>query len=418
MRIDAFVQVGATRDGLDAYLDCARRRGLPAVLVETPAYLRWRRVLGRRPFDLEVGVTEPGDPEHVRAALAAQGLAPVLLLAGFERYAPSAFAAARSLGVAPWPAVGRDFAPLDKLGQRAALAGRAPEVRQPRHVRWNPVAGLPAAAAGLRFPQVVKPADGGGGLGVMFVRDARERDSALRSVLRTPNYDGSPFSAILVEEYVEGPEFSIQGIAHDGVGTVLTTCEKLTAHEPVGTDPGLRGFRELGHIGTHGAYADPAFVDLVSRCLAATGYREGPFHVDVIRSERGPEFVEMGFRLSGGGLVGLVERITGADWAEWTFRAHLGEGVPPLPAPRAMVVGQANLIDEREFMIAELLGSQNPDVRTVRATAPGDEVPAEDVPRLASDRQRHVGVGRVIVGGRLGDVRTALHRCLAGRLAA
>src|SRR4051794_39591303 len=113
-----FVQVGATRDGLDPYLDCARRRGLTAVLVETAAYLRWRRELGRRPFDLEIAAGEPGDPAQVAAALAAHDVRPALVLTGFERYARSGFAVAKRLAVPPWPRVGVDFVPVHKLQQR------------------------------------------------------------------------------------------------------------------------------------------------------------------------------------------------------------------------------------------------------------------------------------------------------------
>jgi hypothetical protein len=117
-----FVQVGAIRDGLDPYLHCARRRGMRTVLVETPAYLRRRTALGRRRFDVNLAAARPHDPSEVTAALDEAGLAPTLLLTEFERYAVGAFAACEMLRVAPWPGVGRSFVPVDKWGQRNALA--------------------------------------------------------------------------------------------------------------------------------------------------------------------------------------------------------------------------------------------------------------------------------------------------------
>ena len=38
-----FVQLGATRDGLDPYLHAARARGMQAVLIETPDYIALRQ---------------------------------------------------------------------------------------------------------------------------------------------------------------------------------------------------------------------------------------------------------------------------------------------------------------------------------------------------------------------------------------
>ncbi|MEV0136699.1 ATP-grasp domain-containing protein [Dactylosporangium sp. NPDC050688] len=417
----SFVQVGATRDGLDPYLDCARRRGLPAVLVETPEYVSWRAALGRRPFDVEIGVAEPADAGQVSAALAARGVRPVLVLTGFERYVRSGFALA-----------GAPFVPPDKLAQRAALSRAAPWIAQPGHVRFRPGPQFDDALAAMRFPQVVKPSDGGGGLGVLLARDAAERAAALDAVRATRNYDGGPFADLLVEEVITGTEYSIQGLVHGGAARVLTVCEKLTAHEPV---PGtaLTGFRELGHIGTHGAFAEPALAALAHDCVAAVGYRDGPFHVDVIGGEGRYAFVEMGFRLSGGGLVGLVAKVTGADWAELTFRTHLGDGPVRLPDPPdpPVVVGQATLADDGEIAAAEQLrhdavapARAAPGTRAVartsvelhRAGRPPAGPPAGDGARLASDRARHVGVGRVVIRGDLPDVRSGLRRCVAGRL--
>jgi len=412
----AFVQMGATRDGLDPYLDCARRRDLPAVLVETPAYLRWRGVLGRRGFDVQVGVEHPDDPRQVLAALADRGIRPALVLAGFERYAPSAFALARLLGVPPSPGAGPDFVPMDKREQRALLTRRAPRIHQPGYVCWQGGPAFDDAVAALRFPQVVKPADGGGGLGVFLVHDAAQRARALRAVRATRNYDGGTFAGILVEEYIAGVEYSIQGLAHAGQALVLSVCEKLTAQEPAVGDTGLRGFRELGHIGTHGACADPALPAIAQQCLAAVGYREGPFHIDVIGGA-GYTFVEMGFRLSGGGLVGLVENVTGVNWAELAFRLHLDGEPPRLPPPGSppRVVGQVTVVDESEFAAAAALGRRR-GVKVHRGTpAPADADPARD-PRLASDRMRHTGIGRVVLGGALDEVRAGLRRCVAGRL--
>ncbi|MEU4714825.1 ATP-grasp domain-containing protein [Micromonospora purpureochromogenes] len=417
-----FVQVGATRDGLDPYLDQARQRGMRAVLVETPAYLRWRRALGRRPFDVEMAVDQPQDVERVIAALRGHDVAPALLLCGFERYVGSAFAAARRLRVPPWPRVGETFHPLDKLRQREALARQAPHLPQPgialldRHGRCD--------GPELRYPQVVKPVDGGGGLGVLLVDGAEERGRALAAIGALSNYGGGAFGAVVAEEFVKGPEVSIQAVAHDGRAVLVSVCDKITTIErhpgPGGAE--LVSFREVGHVARHGGLADPELRRLTQAAIDAVGYREGPFHVDAIRGTAGPVFLEMGFRLSGGGLVALVERATGVSWPSVVFQAHLDGRPPRLPAPpagRRGVAGQVAVTAPAEWDAARALDTARLGVDLRPAPVPAADAPAAaDRAALGSDLLRHTGaLGRVVVtGDHVDEVRAALESLVRHRL--
>src|SRR5262245_16543574 len=96
-----FVQVGASRDGRDSYLDAARRRGLTTVLVETPDYRRWRKAMGRREFDVTLSVDHPSHAPDVVASISELAGTTRLLLAGYERYVRSAWRAAEAMGACP-----------------------------------------------------------------------------------------------------------------------------------------------------------------------------------------------------------------------------------------------------------------------------------------------------------------------------
>ncbi|WP_269858107.1 ATP-grasp domain-containing protein [Streptomyces sp. RPT161] len=412
---DDFVQLGATRDGLDPYLDCARRRGMRAVLVETPAYLRWRRMLGRASFDLELPVEQPQDPAEVATALAEAGVAPRLVLSGFERYVYAGFELARVVRAAPWPYVGERFRPLDKHQQREALRRSGTEVHQPRFA----LVGTDEAAE-LDYPQVVKPSDGGGGLGVLLVDDPHQRQCAVELIQGMRNYGGGEFVSVIAEEFVKGPELSLQGVAHDGRPYLLSVCEKLTTLEEVPGVPGLSGFREVGHLARHGSTADGGLLELAEQCLHAAGYQEGPFHVDVIQGQAGPVFVEMGFRLSGGALVALVERATGARWAEAVFAVHLDRRPPAVPPARERAVGQITAVSQEELTAGAELARAGHDVEVVRAAPfpPGDALDAADRQVLASDLSRHTGsVGRVLVtAANCSEAQALLRPLVATRL--
>lgn len=405
-----FVQVGATRDGLDPYLHEARRRSMTTILVETPAYLRLRRGMGRQPFDIEIGLDDPSSPDEVCRALGDRAPHVKLLLGGFERYNACAHASAHALGIT----LARDarhhpFLPPDKAVQRVLLSERAPAVAQPDHVTLSldRIAELAAMIElkQLRYPLVVKPSDGGGGLGVFLVDGPTSLAAALAQLRAMTNYGGGAFACVIAEEFIEGTEFSIQGVAFQGAATVLTTCEKLIVRERTRATSGISGFREAAHIAQPGSSAPDEFRVLAQRCIEAMNYTHGPFHVDFIRNRRGNYFVEMGFRLSGGGIVGLVERTTGLRWADLVFDIHL-EHRPPAPALRSDVaVGLATLANDAELAFFRELRTHGDAIELQQFSTTGKIAPVGDDDgddaQLASDRRRHVGFkGRVFLEAR------------------
>jgi len=74
---------------------------MATALVETPDYLRWRRVLGRRHYDLEIPVDHPAEPDSLIDSLRHRAIAPDVILAGFERYVASAYLAATAFAAVP-----------------------------------------------------------------------------------------------------------------------------------------------------------------------------------------------------------------------------------------------------------------------------------------------------------------------------
>lgn len=411
-----FVQVGATRDGLDPYLDAAHRRGMTAVLVETPDYLRWRSALGRRPYDIGIPVEQPADPFALVEALR-QVPMPTLILAGFERYVAAAYEAADMLGSHPSGQSPTFRAPY-KLGQRGAVTRACGRIRQPRYAIASTLDGLENSTQALAFPLVVKPDNGGGGLGVYLAR-TREHLAEVRAVLDgVSNYDGGPFTGWIVEEYVPGVEMSVQAVARDGKAVILTTCEKLTNIETEGN--GVGSFRESGHVARPGAEADPSLRSFVESCIEAVGYRTGPFHIDLIRSSAGELYlIEMGFRLSGMRVSELVGAVSGLDWAEEAFAAHLGTPHGGAAArSSARYAGQLTLRQAAQIEAAKALppaSGTRVDVQLFAAPRLpeewGDVLPAT----LRSDVGRHAGaVGRVVVSGDSPlAVTEVLQRCSA-----
>jgi biotin carboxylase len=120
----------------------------------------------------------------------------------------------------------------DKPRMRAALA--AAGVSSPRFAQVSSSEDPAAAAADLGFPLVVKPADSMGARGCRAARDAAELAAAVAAAL--------PYSRsgrAIVEEYVEGPEFSVDALVEGDEIRIRGIADRHIYFDPY--------FVELGH---------------------------------------------------------------------------------------------------------------------------------------------------------------------------
>lgn len=136
---------------------------------------------------------------------------------------------------------------------------------------------VPDAVRRIGRPAVVKPTALAGSRGVFLWQE--EADLAVWTVLvEEYGYDG-PF---LVEEYLRGPEYSVETLSRDGEHRIVGITEKLLGAPPL--------FVEVGHV--HPAPLPPerrrAVEDLTTELLTACGYRFGPAHTEVIWTEAAP----------------------------------------------------------------------------------------------------------------------------------
>ncbi len=393
-----FVQLGATRDGLDPYLHAARADGMKAVLIETPAYIRLRKALGRQEFDITLAVEHPAHEDEIVAALEQLSDTPSIILAGFERYIYNAYRIAQRLHTPPC----NDeihFAPLDKAQQRTILTRKYIPIQQPSYITLERGTVTEQDLASLSYPVVVKPVDGGGGLGIFLAHSFVEVKAALARLHAITNYDGEAFSGVIIEEYIRGTEYSVQGIAHNGRSHILALCKKVVLSEPLQAEDQttLHSFREAGHIAIAGNQIDEATQRFSQSCVAAFGYQNGPFHIDMLQTPDGYVFLEMGFRLSGNGLAQLVRLVSGYDWGEEVFSLFTGVRTAPLVEPdRAWRIGgQITVTSQQELDIAHQLQAQGYDI-TIQLF-PSLAVPIA-TRGLEADLSRHLGtIGRIIV---------------------
>ncbi|WP_309120848.1 ATP-grasp domain-containing protein [Paenibacillus sp.] len=164
---------------------------------------------------------------------------------------------------------------------------------------------------------IVKPADNSGSRGIYLVNKMDKSDDAFRHA-KAHSRSGS----ILVEEYMMGPEVSVETLTVDDETHVISITDKLTTGAP--------HFTEMGHS-IPSQLPDKVINEIKNLAISAIkaiGINVGPSHTEIIITEDGPKIVELGARLGGDNITThLVPLATGIDMVECTIRLALGEKI-------------------------------------------------------------------------------------------
>ncbi|SPT58089.1 ATP-grasp domain-containing protein [Actinomadura madurae] len=190
------------------------------------------------------------------------------------------------------------------------------------------------AADEIGYPVVVKPRALTAGFGVSLVTGPAELEAAVRTAEANAFPEPWRFRpGILVEEYLDGPEISVDCAVREERPEPVIFARKLLGHAPY--------FEEIGHI-TAPAEAvapDPGRVrDVVVAAHRALGIRSTVTHTEVRLTAAGPKVVEVNGRL-GGDVIPLVAQVaSGLDLP--AASADIAAGAEPdLSAPRDGVAG-------------------------------------------------------------------------------
>ncbi|MEV0230707.1 ATP-grasp domain-containing protein [Nonomuraea sp. NPDC050786] len=375
----AFIEANTTGTGMMA-LRTARDLGLePLFFTGRPE--RYRGLDGS---GAEVVRCDTNDAAALRAAVErhAGELCGVTTTSDFYVAAAAELAAGLGLPGNP-PEVVRLCRDKGRLRRVLAEAG----VPQPKFAVVTEEDQITAALASVGLPCVAKPVDGSGSEHVRLCATEEEVRAHAGEVLSVrTNVRGQPSAgAILLEEYLEGPEYSVETFHIRGEPTCVGVVAKSVTGHPY--------FVESGHV--YPAPLDPlegeALVAAAQAALAAAGVREGPTHTEVKLLPGGVAIVEINPRLAGGMIPELVRLVDGLDLLEQQLRGAAGMPVT-LATRRRGYAGVRFLTAERAGVLRTACGWRQaellPGVESVVITAePGTRV---SPPRSAYDRLGHV----------------------------
>lgn len=174
---------------------------------------------------------------------------------------------------------------------------------------------LEALEGKVSFPCIIKPTDNAGSHGVAKVFNFEEL---------LANYEYSHSSSrhgkVIVEEYLDGPEVSVEVMVVDGDVHILQITDKITTGAP--------HFVEMGHTQPSRLTADvqQKIREVAEAACESLGLDKGPAHVEMKVTPHGPVMIELGARMGGDNITThLVPLSTGIDMVGATIKVALGE---------------------------------------------------------------------------------------------
>lgn len=203
--------------------------------------------------------------------------------------------------------------------QKTPLPLRQAHLFVPKFIRIN--SEKPQFDSIQSFPSIVKPTDRSGSRGVTKVYNTVEREKAIGRA-----FAESLDKEVIIEEFVEGKEISVESISYKGKHYVLQITDKVTTGEPY--------FVELEH---HQPSSLPTEIQnkiriLVPLALDALHITNGASHTEIKISTDGElKIIEIGARM-GGDFIGsnLVELSTGYDFLKGVIQVALGQFEEPV----------------------------------------------------------------------------------------
>ena len=138
---------------------------------------------------------------------------------------------------------------------------------------------------------------------------------------------------LLVEQYLDGVEFDVDLVMHDGECVFSSVSQNWPTVEP--------SFQETGLHCPAGPQppAVERLVDLSVETAQRFGLHRGVLHIEGKCTSHGPRIIEVNARMGGGRVAEIVREVWGVDLVEGTARATLGTRAECEAEPEATMHG-------------------------------------------------------------------------------
>lgn len=176
---------------------------------------------------------------------------------------------------------------------------------------------IPERTAGLTYPLVVKPADNNGSAGVRRVDTPKDLERFLELALQK-----SRIGRALIEEFISGPELSIDCFIEKGHAKIVLVRRKYAVPSGAGVDQVMQS---TGSIAPY-PLTDTQLADaekILSDLARVFKLDNTPMLVQGVLTDQGFSLIEFAARLSGGTGVATTKLISGFDSLEASIDSFL-----------------------------------------------------------------------------------------------
>ncbi len=173
---------------------------------------------------------------------------------------------------------------------------------------------LPEKLKDLNYPLIIKPLDSHSSRGVYKVSNYSE---LFEHVDEAISY--STTNEYLIEEFLEGPEFSIEAVTFSGETTIVQFTEKMITPYP--------NTVELGHLQPASLTDDERkeITGIIVAAIKALKLDNTVTHTEIKLTEKGPAIIEIGPRMGGDFISSyLVKHSCGVDLDKATIQISVG----------------------------------------------------------------------------------------------
>jgi biotin carboxylase len=212
---------------------------------------------------------------------------------------------------------------------------------------------------------VVKPLDASGSVDVFTLERGADAAEIWRFAASRSHH------AMLAEEFVDGPEFSVETYSWDGRHVVIGINRKL-----------MLGALEIGHCipCTIPKATSAELCRATTEFLTAVGLTHGPAHTELRIDDLGARVIESHNRTAGSRVPEMIELVYGIDIVQFSFNVAVGleDPLDVPPAPNGSAAMRHILPDPGT--VTEISGVndiRDPDVRLTIGLRPGDIVEEE-----------------------------------------
>jgi biotin carboxylase len=235
----------------------------------------------------------------------------------------------------------------DKHLTRTALAAQG--VPQPESVLVDTVDDALVTADKLGYPVILKPRALAASLGVVKVNSADELKQNWAfahdtTVPEAPHYDVK----VLVEEFADGYEISIDAAVFQGQVTPFCLARKEIGYPPYA--------EEIGHYvdAADPLLADEQLFQVLADAHAAIEFTDGVTHTEIMMTADGPKVIEINARIGGDMIPYLGLQATGAD--PGLAAAAVATGRSPELVPDRTMVGGVRFfyVDENDTVLDDV----------------------------------------------------------------